>query len=87
MDIDDDSADDSPPDAAPAAPPAPALLPLTLHAPFSISACPALLIRLLSSSPPPARPLTKGVLPVRHVMVPNMDKQMSRDAWASKPIR
>jgi hypothetical protein len=33
------------------------------------------------------RPMTRGVLPVRHVMVPNMDRQMSRDAWASKIIR
>ena len=34
-----------------------------------------------------SRPLTRGVLPVRHVQVPAMDKQLSRDAWTSLPIR
>ena len=34
-----------------------------------------------------SRPLTRGVLPVRHVQVPAMDKQLSREAWANLPIR
>ena len=29
----------------------------------------------------------RGNLPTRHVPVFSMDKQLSREAWASKPIR
>mmetsp|Transcript_2513 Transcript_2513/g.5301 ORF Transcript_2513/g.5301 Transcript_2513/m.5301 type:complete len:322 (-) Transcript_2513:100-1065(-) len=29
----------------------------------------------------------RGIMPVTHVMTTSMDKQLSREAWASKPIR
>jgi len=31
--------------------------------------------------------MPRGNLPVRHVQTPSMDKQLSRDAWISKPLR